>query len=105
MSLPTKIAALLATGLITFTLSSCSVSVNDKGEKDHVDIRTPVGGVHIGSDVDVKDTGLSVYPGSTRKPDEKDKDSNNANVTIASSLFGIKVAAVTTSTPCLIPWI
>jgi len=98
MSLPKRTAVLIATGTFLFALSACSVSVNDKGEKDRVDIRTPVGGVHIGSDVDVKDTGLSVYPGSQRKPDEKDKDSNNANVTIASSLFGIKVAAVTYDT-------
>lgn len=98
MSLPTRIAVLLAAGIVMVVLSACSVSVNDKGEKDRVDIRTPVGGVHIGSDVDVKDTGLSVYPGSRRKPDEKDKDNNNASVTIASSLFGIKVAAVTYDT-------
>jgi len=89
-----------ALSFATFTffilgLSSCSMSVNDKGENEKVDIRTPIGGLHVGSDVDVKETGLPVYPGSRRKPEEKGKDNNNASVTIASSMFGIKIAAVT----------
>ncbi len=93
-----KAASLATVILFILALSSCSMSVNDKGEPDKVDIRTPVGGLHVGSDVDPKDTGLPVYPGSRRKPEEKGKDSNNASVTIASSLFGIKVAAVTYDT-------
>ena len=46
-------------------------------------------------DADVRDIGLSVYPGARRKEQSDDNDhDNNAHVNISSSLFGIKVVAI-----------
>ncbi len=80
-------------------LASCSVNVKDsdkeKGEKN-VDIKTPVGSIHVRNEAEVADTGLSVYPGAHRKEKSSASDSENhaANVNISSSMFGVKVVAI-----------
>ena len=77
-------------------LSACSISANkdEKTGKDKdVDIRTPFGSlsVHKGAS-DVKDTGLTAYPGAQLKNEADDNES--ANVNISSSAFGLKVVAL-----------
>jgi len=85
--------ALAFAGLLT--LGGCSVSVkdHDDGGPSKVDIDTPVGGIHVNEQADVRDTGLAVYPGA-QKMEKKDHDSKSANVNISSNLFGLKVVAV-----------
>jgi len=84
-------------GLISLiALAGCSVTTHDKGngKKDDVDIRTPFGSLSVkegGSDI--KDTGLSLYPGARQKTDSDD-ERHSANVNISSSLFGLKVVAL-----------
>jgi hypothetical protein len=77
-------------------LAGCSVSTHDKGngKKDDVDIRTPFGSLSVkeGSS-DIKETGLSLYPGARAKMDSDDEH-HSANVNISSSLFGLKVVAL-----------
>ena len=63
-------------------------------EEKNVDIETPVGGLHVTKDADVRDTGLPVYPGARRKEKSNDGDENSAHVNISTSLFGIKVVAI-----------
>jgi hypothetical protein len=76
------------------TVLACTVDVKDHdGDKSKVDIQTPVGGIHVDEEANVKDTGLSVYPGARRK-EKTDKDSKSANVNISSSFFGMKVVAL-----------
>jgi hypothetical protein len=74
-------------------LSGCSVRTNDNGNKGNkdVDIRSPFGSisVHEGG-TEAKDIGLPPYPGA--RPSKGDHDSDNANVNISSSMFGVKVA-------------
>jgi hypothetical protein len=74
---------------------ACTVSVKDHndGNSDKVDIDTPIGSLHVNEDVDVRDTGLSVYPGARPKP-KTNHDDKAANVNISSRLFGVKVAAI-----------
>jgi hypothetical protein len=48
--------------------------------------------------VNAKDTGLSVYPGATLKPNTKD-DKHTANVNIDTPWFGVKVVALTYQSP------
>jgi len=75
---------------------ACSVNVK-KGEQDedkNVDIKTPIGDLHVGKDVDARDTGLTVYPGARKKDKKDDGEENGANVNIATSLFGVKVVAL-----------
>jgi hypothetical protein len=81
---------------IGFLLAGCSVNVkkNDGGEDKKVDIETPFGGIHVSNDVDVRDTGLDVYPGARQKPKTNDGDEKSANVNISTSKFGLRVVAV-----------
>ena len=77
-------------------LPGCSVNVkkDSEGKEKNVDIETPVGGLHVTKDADVRDTGLSVYPGARRKEQSNDGSETGAHVNISTSLFGIKVVAI-----------
>lgn len=77
-------------------LAGCSVSeqhtADNKDKK--VEIKTPFGQLKVNTgDVDAKDTGLPVYPGARRVPNENN-DSSAANVNISSGFFGLKVVAI-----------
>jgi hypothetical protein len=76
-------------------LPGCSVNVKkgDNGEDKKVDINTPLGGIHVNNDADVRDTGLPVYPGARPKKKDSD-DEKSANVDISSFGFSLKVVAV-----------
>jgi hypothetical protein len=75
-------------------LPACSIHTNDNnknGEKN-VDIKTPVGDLHVGEQADVRDIGVTLYPGAKPAPKE-DSDQENANVNLSVSGFSLKVAA------------
>jgi len=84
--------ALAATGL---AFSACDVRVRKdaNGQDKNVDINTPVGGIHVSNDVDVRDTGLPVYPGA-RLQEKSGNDDKQANVNISTGFFGLKVVAL-----------
>lgn len=90
---------LIAAALAVFSigiLAGCSVneqhSADNKDKK--VEIKTPFGQLKVNTgDVDAKDTGLPVYPGARRVPNEQ-HDSGAANVNISSGFFGLKVVAI-----------
>ena len=89
---------------MALAVTGCSVqSKHDEGgaHKENVKIETPLGGMNVRTDnVEAKDTGMSVFPGST--PVEKDKDGHDekkANVNIDTPWFGVKVVALTYQTP------
>lgn len=76
-------------------LPACSISANDKaadGEK-HVDIKSPVGDLHVSEQVDIRDSGLSVYPGAKPAPKDNDDDEKSANVNMSIPGFSLKVVA------------
>jgi hypothetical protein len=80
--------------LIAF--AGCTVTTHDKGngKKDDVDIKTPFGSLSVKEGAsDVKDTGLSQYPGARVATNDDDRH-HSANVNISSSLFGLKVVAL-----------
>lgn len=83
--------------LCLLALAGCSVTTHDRGngKKDDVDIKTPFGSLSVkeGSS-DVKDTGLSPYPGARIAQNDDDDRNHSANVNISSSLFGLKVVAL-----------
>ena len=77
-------------------LPACSINVKDKknGEgESRVDIKTPMGDIHANEQPDIRETGLSLYPGA--KPAEKDNsdDKKGANVNISGPGFALKVVA------------
>jgi hypothetical protein len=81
---------------VWLSLLACKVDVHDNkdGGDDKVDIETPLGGIHVNEEANVRDTGLTVYPGARQKEKVKDGDSKSANVNISSSMFGVKVVAL-----------
>lgn len=87
------LAAILAVSALAF-LAGCTVHEDRtaSGEKK-VDISTPFGNLNVNTDVDVKDTGLPVYPGAQRVSDNEN-DKHAANVNISSGSFGLKVVAI-----------
>jgi hypothetical protein len=58
-----------------------------------VDIRTPVGDAHVGSDVDARQVGLPIYPGARLRRNKDNDGNNSANLGLFTSAFGIKVVA------------
>lgn len=80
----------------TLVLSGCSINVKDHDNEGNtkVDISTPVGGIHVDQNADVRDTGLSVYPGAKLKPKTSDGDQKSANVNLSAFGFGLKVVAL-----------
>jgi len=81
---------------LSLTLLCCSVNVKDHGEdgSSKVDIDTPVGGIHVDEDADVRDTGLPLYPGAKPKPKSDDGDKKSANVNLSAFGYGLKVVAL-----------
>jgi hypothetical protein len=81
---------------ILLALPACSVNVkkDEEGKDKKVDIETPLGGIHVSKDADIKDVGLPVYPGARPKEKSEKGDENNAKVNLSSNLFGLRVAAI-----------
>jgi hypothetical protein len=77
-------------------LLACSVNVkkNENGQEKNVDIRTPLGGIHVSNDANAHDTGLPVYPGARLKQKEDDGNEKSANVNLSFGSFGLKVVAL-----------
>lgn len=83
---------LLLAGALLAGLCGCNIRKQGEGANKKVDIETPVGSLHVNTQVDPKDTGLAVYPGAIRAEDEEKKHA--ANLAMDSSLFGLKVVAI-----------
>ncbi len=84
-------AALLAALLV---LPGCSINVKDKDKngEGRVDIKTPMGDIHMNERPDIRETGLSVYSGAKPVPKEG-HDEKSANVNISALGFALKVVA------------
>lgn len=85
----------MAAAFALMLLAGCSIheqkSADNKDKK--VEIKTPFGELKVNNQVDVKDTGLPVYPGARQVPGDE-HDSKSANVNIAIGDFALKVVAV-----------
>ena len=89
------IPALAAVFSVALFSLGCSVSTqkNQRGSED-AEIRTPVGGLKVQTNIDPKDVGLAVYPGARLKPSEDSDKDKSANVNISTPFFGLKVVAL-----------
>jgi hypothetical protein len=88
-------AAIAALVTVLSMAIGCTISErdNERGSKD-AEIRTPVGGLKVQTNIDPKDVGLAVYPGARLKPSgDSDKD-KSANVNISTPFFGLRVIAL-----------
>jgi len=91
LSLHAFVAVVLAAVLLA-GLCGCKVHKQGEGANKQVDIETPVGSLHVNTQVDPKDTGLEVYPGATRAEDEEQKHA--ANLSLDSALAGMKLVDI-----------
>lgn len=84
-------AALLAALMV---LPACSVNVKDKDKNGsaRVDIKSPLGDVHVDEQPDLQGAGLTLYPGAKPAPKEGD-EKKNANVNISVPGFALRVVA------------
>lgn len=75
--------------------SGCSVNVQKEknGEEKRVDIRTPLGGIHVDKQASPEDVGIVVYPGATLKEKDDGQD-KSANVKISGFGYGLRVIAL-----------
>ncbi len=76
-------------------LAGCSVNVQKEknGQEKRVDIRTPIGGIHVDKQASPEDVGIAVYPGATLKEKDDGQD-KSANVNISGFGYGLKVVAL-----------
>jgi hypothetical protein len=78
-------------------LPACSINANDKhNSKDgetHVDIKSPVGDLHVSEQADIRDAGLTLYPGAKPAPKDNSDDKKSANVNLSIPGFSLKVVA------------
>jgi len=76
-------------------LPACSINANDKGKdgEKQVDIRSPMGDLHVSEQADIRDAGLTLYPGAKPAPKEDSDDKKSANVNLSLPGFSLKVVA------------
>jgi hypothetical protein len=93
-----KLVAGLSLGALTVALCilpACSIHTNDKsadGAK-HVDIQSPMGDLHVSEAADIRDAGLTLYPGAKPAPKDNSDDEKSANVNLSLPGFSLKVVA------------
>ena len=76
-------------------LPACSINTNDKGKDGDkkVDIKSPIGDLHVSEQADIRDAGLTLYPGAKPAPKEDGDDKKSANVNLSLPGFSLKVVA------------
>jgi hypothetical protein len=76
-------------------LPACSIDAKnkDKNGEAHVDIKSPVGDLHVSEEADIRDAGLTIYPGAKPAPKEDSDDKKSANVNLSLPGFSLKVVA------------
>ena len=95
-----NVVAKLSIGALFAALSvlpACSIHANDKHDsKDgvaHVDIKSPLGDLHVSEEADIRDAGLTIYPGARPAPKDDSDDKKGANVNLSVPGFSLKVVA------------
>jgi hypothetical protein len=76
-------------------LTACSVNANHNGKdgEKQVDIKSPVGDLHVSERADIRDSGLTLYPGAIPAPKDNSDDEKSANVNLSIPGFSLKVVA------------
>lgn len=92
-----RLALGIATAMVlVLAIGACSINVQKQpdGEDKKVDIRTPLGGIHVSNQATASDIGLPVYPGARLKPNQTDNDNKSANVNISAFGYSLRVVAL-----------
>jgi hypothetical protein len=84
------VASLAAAIVLSFSASIVSAQTSgESGQDKSFDVRSSVGDMHVGSDVDERELGLPAYPGARLR--QHDADKSNANLAVFTSAFGVKL--------------
>lgn len=77
-------------------LVACSVNVKKEksGQDKDVDIRTPLGAIHVSKGANAQDVGIPVYPGAQLRQEDSDGSDKSANVNISGFGYGLRVVAL-----------
>jgi hypothetical protein len=77
-------------------LAGCSVNVKKEknGQDKQVDVRTPLGNVHVSKQANPEDVGIPVYPGAHLKERDDNGEDKSANVNISGFGYAVKVVAL-----------
>lgn len=88
-----RVAALALAFLVVFAVFVLSAVTQDsKSPHDKkLDIRSSVGDLHVGDDVDARKVGLPVYPGARLRTGTGKDGSDNLNLGISVESFGVKL--------------
>jgi hypothetical protein len=80
---------------VLLMLPGCSIDAHDKGKNGEarVDIKSPVGDLHVSEQADIHDAGISLYPGAKPAPKDDSDDKKSANVNLSLPGFSLKVVA------------
>jgi hypothetical protein len=79
--------------VLTFFLTVASVLAGVAQDADsqnkNLDVRSPMGNLHLGADADAKKIGVPLYPGARLKT--RDPNSDQANLSVLTEAFGMKL--------------
>jgi hypothetical protein len=80
-----------ALSLVFFAGLTLPMLGQDSEPRDkNLDIKSPIGNLHVGDDADAKKIGLPLYPGARLKKGDDD-NSNQANLSLLTESFGMKL--------------
>ena len=93
-SRPNAGALLTLVLLVSVAVLTATAAAQDNGEGQDksLDVRSPVGDLHVGNDASPREAGLPVYPGARLR--QKDEDRNSANLALFTSAFGMKLVVL-----------
>lgn len=75
-------------GICTAVLLVVSAGAQDQEKDKNLDVRSPIGDLHVGKDADAQKAGLPVYPGA--RPQNKDNN-DPVNLALSTDSFGMKL--------------
>jgi hypothetical protein len=79
----------VTTVILSLALMDSLPAVAQESEKDkNLDVRSPVGDLHVGKDADAQKAGLPLYPGARSQHTEKD---DPLNLALSTEKFGMKL--------------
>jgi len=82
----------LTHALVLAVIASLPVIAQESDSHDkNLDIRSSVGDLHVGKDADARKTGLPLYPGARLTSDRENSDSDQANLSLLTDAFGLKL--------------
>lgn len=92
-----SLAALCAGAVLVLSLTGCAgidIKSDDSNKSaKKVEIDTPVGGLKVREEADLKALGLTPYPNAKLIANDEDSNSKGANVNISTPFFALKVIA------------